>query len=32
MTDDYAAAIEEGSNMVRVGTGIFGARDYGTVK
>ena len=30
MTDDYAAAIEEGANMVRVGTGIFGARHYET--
>lgn len=28
MTGDYEIAIEEGSNMVRVGTGIFGARDY----
>lgn len=28
MTNDYVVAIEEGSNMVRVGTGIFGARDY----
>jgi len=26
MTNDYAVAIEEGSNMVRIGTGIFGAR------
>ncbi len=32
MTDDYTAAISEGANMVRVGTGIFGARDYGAVK
>ena len=30
MTHDYETAIEEGSNMVRIGTGIFGARDYGT--
>lgn len=29
MTNDYEIAIEEGSNIVRVGTGIFGARDYG---
>ena len=29
MTDDYADAIAEGANMVRVGTGIFGARNYG---
>lgn len=28
MTNDYEVAIEEGSTMVRVGTGIFGARDY----
>ncbi len=26
MTNDYEIAIEEGSNMVRVGTGIFGKR------
>jgi len=29
MSHDYEAAILEGSNMVRVGTGIFGARNYG---
>lgn len=29
MTGDYAVAIEEGATMVRVGTGIFGERDYG---
>nr|WP_300005835.1 YggS family pyridoxal phosphate-dependent enzyme [Tissierella sp.] len=28
MTNDYKIAIEEGSNMVRVGTGIFGKRNY----
>ncbi len=28
MTGDYEIAIEEGSTMVRVGTGIFGARNY----
>ncbi|MBO5371788.1 MAG: YggS family pyridoxal phosphate-dependent enzyme [Lachnospiraceae bacterium] len=28
MTGDYMVAIEEGATMVRVGTGIFGARDY----
>ncbi len=28
MTNDYMVAIEEGSNMVRIGTGIFGERDY----
>ena len=27
MTDDYTVAIEEGSNFVRVGTGLFGARN-----
>lgn len=28
MTGDYAIAVEEGANMVRVGTALFGARDY----
>ena len=28
MTGDYAVATEEGSTIVRVGTGIFGERDY----
>ena len=28
MSGDYEIAIEEGSNMVRVGTAIFGHRDY----
>ena len=28
MTNDYMVAIEEGATMVRVGTGIFGERDY----
>ncbi len=28
MTNDYQIAVEEGATMVRVGTGIFGARDY----
>ena len=28
MTNDYQVAIEEGATMVRVGTGIFGARNY----
>ena len=28
MTHDYAIAVEEGSNMVRVGTAIFGPRQY----
>ncbi len=28
MSDDYESAIRCGSNMIRVGTAIFGARDY----
>ena len=28
MSGDYQVAIEEGANMVRVGSRIFGARDY----
>ena len=28
MTNDYMIAIEEGATMVRVGTGIFGERNY----
>ena len=28
MTNDYEIAIEEGSTMVRVGTGLFGDRNY----
>lgn len=28
MTGDYQVAVEEGATMVRVGTGIFGARNY----
>lgn len=28
MSGDYTVAIEEGATMVRVGTGIFGARNY----
>ena len=28
MTGDYQVAIEEGATMVRVGTGIFGERNY----
>ncbi len=31
MTGDYQVAIEEGSTMVRVGTGIFGERNYATM-
>jgi uncharacterized pyridoxal phosphate-containing UPF0001 family protein len=26
MSSDYAAAIQEGATMVRIGTGIFGPR------
>ena len=29
MSGDYPLCIEEGSNMIRVGSTIFGARDYG---
>ena len=32
MTGDYEVAIEEGATMVRVGTGIFGARLYGAAQ
>ncbi|MBQ7925210.1 MAG: YggS family pyridoxal phosphate-dependent enzyme [Lachnospiraceae bacterium] len=32
MTGDYLVAIEEGATYVRVGTGIFGARDYSVSK
>ena len=32
MTGDFEVAIEEGATHVRVGTGIFGARDYTVVK
>lgn len=28
MSSDYETAIEEGATMIRVGTGIFGERDY----
>lgn len=28
MTNDYMTAIEEGATMVRIGTGIFGERNY----
>jgi pyridoxal phosphate enzyme (YggS family) len=30
MTHDYEVAVEEGANIVRVGTGIFGERNYAT--
>lgn len=29
MTGDYTIAIEEGATLVRIGTGLFGQRDYG---
>ena len=29
MTNDYRVAVKEGATIVRVGTAIFGARDYG---
>ena len=28
MSNDYEIAVEEGATMVRIGTDIFGARDY----
>ena len=28
MTDDYKIAIEEGSTMIRIGSAIFGTRQY----
>lgn len=31
MTGDYQVAIEEGATMIRVGTGIFGERNYSRV-
>ena len=32
MTGDYIVAVQEGATMVRVGTGIFGERDYSADK
>lgn len=32
MSDDYPIALEEGSTLVRIGTLLFGARDYGNVE
>jgi PLP dependent protein len=29
MSDDYFVALEEGSNMLRLGSALFGARNYG---
>ncbi len=31
MTGDFEVAIEEGANLIRVGTGIYGARNYNNV-
>ena len=31
MSGDYAAAIKEGSTIVRIGTAIFGERDYSKI-
>jgi len=28
MSNDYTVAVEEGANIIRVGTAIFGARSY----
>ena len=28
MSDDFEIAIEEGATLIRIGTAIFGARDY----
>ena len=28
MTGDYELAVRQGSNIVRIGTGIFGKRNY----
>ena len=28
MSHDFEIALEEGANMIRVGTGIFGEREY----
>jgi len=28
MTNDFEIAVEEGATMVRVGTGLFGERQY----
>lgn len=32
MSDDYPIALEEGSTLVRIGTLLFGARNYGNVE
>ena len=32
MTNSYKVALEEGANIVRIGSKIFGERDYGTTR
>ena len=32
MSHDYPVAVEEGSTLVRIGSSIFGARDYSKMK
>ncbi len=32
MSDDWKVALEEGSNMLRLGTTLFGTREYGAAK
>jgi pyridoxal phosphate enzyme (YggS family) len=32
MSHDYVAAIKEGATIIRIGTAIFGKRDYGEIK
>lgn len=32
MSDDYLVALEEGSNMLRLGSVLFGARNYGDLR
>ena len=32
MSGDYKAAVAEGATMLRIGSAIFGARDYGRVR
>lgn len=32
MTNDYVVAVEEGATLVRVGTAIFGKRDYSNIQ
>jgi hypothetical protein len=32
MTNDYIVAVEEGATLVRVGTGLFGERQYTVAK